>query len=30
METGRIVLDGPARELLQDCNVQRAYLGAVA
>jgi len=28
METGRIVLAGNARDLLQDRDVQRAYLGA--
>ncbi len=28
METGRIVLEGPARALLDDENVRRAYLGA--
>ena len=27
METGRIVLDGPAAHLLQDPQVQQAYLG---
>jgi branched-chain amino acid transport system ATP-binding protein len=27
METGRIVLSGPARDLLNDENVRRAYLG---
>ena len=27
METGRIVLEGPARELLDDDHVRRAYLG---
>ena len=27
METGRIVLSGPARELMADENVKRAYLG---
>jgi len=27
METGRIVLSGPARELMADDNVKRAYLG---
>ncbi|MBI5275854.1 MAG: ABC transporter ATP-binding protein [Burkholderiales bacterium] len=30
METGRIVLAGPARELLHDPEVQRAYLGVHA
>ncbi len=30
METGRIALEGPARELLHDPQVQRAYLGAHA
>ena len=29
METGRIVLEGRASELLRDPNVQKAYLGAV-
>jgi len=28
METGRIVLEGPARALLDDDHVRRAYLGA--
>ena len=28
METGRIVLEGPARDLLDDDHVRRAYLGA--
>jgi branched-chain amino acid transport system ATP-binding protein len=28
METGRIVLEGNARELLHDRQVQRAYLGS--
>jgi branched-chain amino acid transport system ATP-binding protein len=28
METGRIVLEGPARDLLHDRQVQRAYLGS--
>ena len=27
METGRIVLSGPARDLMADANVRRAYLG---
>jgi branched-chain amino acid transport system ATP-binding protein len=27
METGRIVLEGPARALLDDDHVRRAYLG---
>jgi branched-chain amino acid transport system ATP-binding protein len=27
METGRIVLEGPARDLLEDDHVRRAYLG---
>jgi branched-chain amino acid transport system ATP-binding protein len=27
METGRVVLDGPARRLLDDPQVQQAYLG---
>jgi len=27
LESGRIVLDGPGRELLNDERVQRAYLG---
>jgi branched-chain amino acid transport system ATP-binding protein len=27
METGRIVLEGPARQLLEDDSVRRAYLG---
>jgi branched-chain amino acid transport system ATP-binding protein len=27
LETGRIVLDGPADELLENREVQRAYLG---
>jgi branched-chain amino acid transport system ATP-binding protein len=27
METGRIVLSGPARDLLNDDHVRRAYLG---
>ncbi|MGH7277585.1 MAG: ABC transporter ATP-binding protein [Candidatus Rokuibacteriota bacterium] len=27
METGRIVLEGPARDLLEDDSVRRAYLG---
>jgi branched-chain amino acid transport system ATP-binding protein len=27
METGRVVLDGPAAELLKDPQVQQAYLG---
>jgi branched-chain amino acid transport system ATP-binding protein len=30
LETGRIVLSGPARELAQDPRVQRAYLGGSA
>ena len=28
METGRIVLQGPAAELLTNDHVRRAYLGA--
>ena len=28
METGRIVHSGPARELIDDPEVQRAYLGS--
>lgn len=28
LETGRLVLEGPGRELLQDAKVQEAYLGA--
>ena len=28
METGRIVLEGRARDLLDDDHVRRAYLGA--
>ena len=28
METGRIVLAGPAADLLADDHVRRAYLGA--
>jgi len=28
METGRIVLEGAARDLLDDDHVRRAYLGA--
>jgi len=27
LESGRIVLDGPGRELLDDERVKRAYLG---
>jgi branched-chain amino acid transport system ATP-binding protein len=27
METGRVVLDGPARKLIDDAEVRRAYLG---
>jgi branched-chain amino acid transport system ATP-binding protein len=27
METGRITLEGPARELLDDEHVKKAYLG---
>jgi branched-chain amino acid transport system ATP-binding protein len=27
LESGRIVLDGPGRDLLDDERVQRAYLG---
>jgi branched-chain amino acid transport system ATP-binding protein len=27
LETGRIVLQGPAAELLENRDVQRAYLG---
>jgi len=27
LETGSIVLEGPARELLENRDVQRAYLG---
>jgi ABC-type branched-subunit amino acid transport system ATPase component len=27
METGRIVLEGRARDLLEDDHVRRAYLG---
>jgi branched-chain amino acid transport system ATP-binding protein len=28
LETGRIVLEGPAQEVLQNPDVQAAYLGA--
>jgi branched-chain amino acid transport system ATP-binding protein len=27
MENGRIALEGPARDLLDDAEVRRAYLG---
>ena len=27
LETGRVVLSGPGRDLLQDDNVRKAYLG---
>jgi ABC-type branched-subunit amino acid transport system ATPase component len=27
METGRITLEGPARDLMQNDHVKRAYLG---
>jgi branched-chain amino acid transport system ATP-binding protein len=30
LETGRMVLSGPSRQLLEDPNVQRAYLGGKA
>lgn len=30
LETGRMVLSGPSRQLLEDPNVQRAYLGGTA
>ena len=30
LETGRIVAEGPARELLSSDRIQRAYLGGIA
>jgi branched-chain amino acid transport system ATP-binding protein len=29
METGRIVREGPTRELVEDESIRRAYLGAI-